>query len=188
MDPLTLFGTAEELTSVRAKKVHAVASLAQIPIQEQSCTLDDLERRSPFSKGLILVYGNSSVSFCQSMMKLIARLDPSSSLLGSNSLQEGLIEGWMDFSWHSLELPLNTIEQGGSEVLPSIKPRLVQSLQILDQHLGQAKTTYLVGNTLSLADVCVGVVLRSSLRYLSLDTVPNVASWLNIVERDLALG
>jgi len=91
-------------------------------------------------------------------LRLVAALAPGMALQGDTDVQAAQVDGWLQFSSSSIDLPLQVLLQQSSQT--SSLEDWKASLQVLDQHL--VSNTYMVGNAVTLADITIVVALQTA--------------------------
>ena len=87
------------------------------------------------------------------MMRTVASLAPACNLLGATDVNKALVEGWISFIWASLDLPIQVIATGANA-------DLADAVNTLERHL--TYKTYMVGDTITIADISLAVSLHSA--------------------------
>lgn len=112
---------------------------------------------------LVLVYSPPSgtgaetrIPGTNASLRLIANLAPGASLLGTNEIEKAQVDGWLSFAWSSMDLPLEVLFQDKD----AAKNDWNSALTKVDQHL--LNRTYMVGHTVTLADICLVVTLHNA--------------------------
>ncbi|KAG7370968.1 asparaginyl-tRNA synthetase [Nitzschia inconspicua] len=155
---LILKGTAEELERPHAQKVIAAAKYANVPLSCETVTAEECASISPLAKSLVLCYGDVPVTTSNAMMRTIATLSPASCLLGTSAAEDATIDGWLSFIWTSIDLPLSVAgdELGDNS---AVEQDVAKALETIEKYLTESKRAYMVGNSLSLADISLAVSL-----------------------------
>jgi len=98
------------------------------------------------------------------IVRFIAQQGNNPTLVGSTPFQKSLIDQWIDFSYHEIDLPvcswlapISGYIQGNPIATKKAKTDLNNVLGILDSHL--LHHTFLVGERISLADIVVSTSL-----------------------------
>ncbi|XP_065870667.1 elongation factor 1-gamma-like [Euphorbia lathyris] len=117
-------------------------------------------KMNPIGKVPVLETPDGAVFESNAIARYVARLKADNPLLGSSPIDYAHIEQWIDFS--SLEIDANILgwlkpRMGYGPYLPPIEEATIAALKrglgALNTHL--ATTTYLVGHSVSLADIIV---------------------------------
>ena len=149
-------------------QILVAAACAQIPLQQAS-SAPDLSKTAPCLAPLIpsssaawtLSYGdNLRIYKLDSALRLVGQLASplsSSSLFGSSAVEKAQVEGWLSFLWSSFDLPLKAMLQQQTKKDPVLDAEFTSAMTKLDQHL--LYRTYLVGNSISVADISLAVSL-----------------------------
>eukprot|EP00929_Paragymnodinium_shiwhaense_P032054 TRINITY_DN1783_c0_g2_i1.p1 TRINITY_DN1783_c0_g2~~TRINITY_DN1783_c0_g2_i1.p1 ORF type:complete len:524 (+),score=188.06 TRINITY_DN1783_c0_g2_i1:205-1776(+) len=100
--------------------------------------------------------------------RYISRLSRLSGLYGQNVLEGGMIDSWLEFCTHELEVPLTTLVEFSRGTLPEIadvsacaKEDVEKALTILNNHL--LHNTFMVGHQVTLADITVFAALSDGM-------------------------
>ncbi|GFR95321.1 bifunctional glutamate/proline--tRNA ligase [Elysia marginata] len=116
-----------------------------------------------------LVKANNEIAFTasSSIVRYVARCFPTSILYGADVLQRAEIDHWLNFAYGRLACNINYNE----------------AIEYLDKVLRPA--TYIVGTSLSIADLCLWEILHSSSQIQTLlassDAPTNVARYYNFL-------
>jgi len=130
-----------------------------------------------------------TLSEANAILRYVARLAPTSALYGATPFATAQIDSWVEFSANELDVPstlwiapiLGWMEND-AEVTERATADLKKAMQVLESHL---KTeTYLVGRSMTIADVAVAVALLLPMK-LTLDEkarnpFPNVCRWFDL--------
>jgi len=123
--------------------------------------------------------------------RYLARLRPDAALYGSSFYESALVDQWIEFSTNELEPARSVWLYTVSGALPSQNPKPLQeakkdvenALRILDQHF--LTHTYLVGNTVTLADITIFTALldlyAKVLAPVIQNKFANLFRWLNTI-------
>jgi len=145
-------------------------------------------KKNPLGKVPVLELDDGrSIWESNAMARYVARLNPSARLYGSSPYEAALIDQWIDFTVGEIDLPASTWLYpilGYIPNNPAATAKAVQDirkvLSILNNHLNNR--TFLVGERVTLADICVAMSLYSLYR-LVLDPsfrkpFPNTNRWI----------
>merc|ERR1719218_520369 len=101
--------------------------------------------------------------------RYLARLRRDIGLYGHNLIEGGMIDSWVEFCTHELEIPLATWVFPLKGIFPEVpeataqaKEDVKRALDVLNNHL--LHNTYMVGHQMTLADICVACSLLDGLR------------------------
>jgi len=152
----------------------------EIPVQQS----DDTAGKIP-----VLETEQGCIFSSMAIARYIARMRRDVSLYGQNLLEGGMIDSWIEFCMHELEVPLCawTMQVSGvhkemPEVMKQAKEDVKKALNILNNHL--LVNTYMVGHQITLADVCVCCSLLDGLKYVFDENFRqpfgNVMRWFNL--------
>merc|ERR1712232_502624 len=78
-------------------------------------------------------------------------------LYGQNLIEGGMIDSWVEFSTHKLEVPLVESKLDTQKVHPQAVEDVKRALGVLNTHL--LKNTFMVGDQITLADICIATAL-----------------------------
>jgi len=121
--------------------------------------------------------------------RYISRISRPVGLYGQNLIEGGMIDSWIEFCTHELEVPLCTWVLPVMGVYPEVpeatacaKDDVKKALTVLDNHL--LHNTFMVGNSMTLADISVCCALVDGMR-LVLDEsfrkpFGNLMRWFNL--------
>eukprot|EP00929_Paragymnodinium_shiwhaense_P020921 TRINITY_DN1378_c0_g3_i1.p1 TRINITY_DN1378_c0_g3~~TRINITY_DN1378_c0_g3_i1.p1 ORF type:complete len:460 (-),score=173.80 TRINITY_DN1378_c0_g3_i1:71-1450(-) len=121
--------------------------------------------------------------------RFIARQNRLVNLYGGNLFETGLIDSWLEFAGHELEVPLMTwvlpclgAFREVPEATKQAKEDVKKALGVIDKHL--LRNTYMVGHHVTLADICICCALAEGVK-LVLDEAfrkpfPNLMRWLTL--------
>lgn len=109
-----------------------------------------------------------------------ARLRPDSFLYGENVYQMAEVDTWLDYACKELECPgMQWLAEGSGG---KVKQGIVAALGVIDEHL--KLRTYLVGERMTIADICTAVAVTficKSLESTMVTSFPNLGRWLDTV-------
>jgi glutathione S-transferase len=131
---------------------------ANVALPCETVSADDCASISPLAKSLVLCLGDVPVTTSHAMMRTIASVAPSSGLLGKSPTDDATIDGWLSFVWNSIDLPLAAATIGGDASV--VEADVVKALETIEKYLTSSKRTYMVGDSLSLADISLAVSLN----------------------------
>lgn len=151
-------------------QIRATAKYAGLTLSCAEVRLDEwaqLKSDAPMATNLILCYGDNGSEFhltsSLTMMSFVASLVPASELLGQNQLERAQIDGWADFIWHSIDLPLHALrsmDPPEADLTKEIHCQLGNALLRVQNHL--QNNPYLVGTKFSLADLSLAISLSET--------------------------
>jgi aspartyl/asparaginyl-tRNA synthetase len=147
--------------------VLAVAAKTQSDLSIETVpSPDDLTKITPLaSNGLALTIASPSTSFggtSTNLMKILASLNPLSSLKGTTEYDEAQVESWLTYGITNIEVPVSALKVSSksSEVVTSIKKDLAFALSVINCHL--MPTQYMVGNDVTIADIALLSALKEA--------------------------
>lgn len=138
----------------------------------KEATSEELQQMSILAKSLVLTckLDNSAnanriaITGSNAMMRFISSLAPVSQLQGQSELCRGLVDGWLEFAWNSLELPLQVlslrVKDGSKTVDAAVLKDMDAVLMTVENHLKDKE--YFVGDCITLADISIAVSLRKA--------------------------
>jgi glutathione S-transferase len=121
--------------------------------------------------------------------RYVSRINRLAALYGNNVLEGGMIDSWIEFSTHELEVPLCTWVLPVMGKCPEVpeatacaKEDVKKALNVLNSHL--LHNTYIVGHHITLADITLCCALLDGMK-LVLDTkfrapYQNVMRWFEL--------
>mmetsp|Transcript_11415 Transcript_11415/g.32867 ORF Transcript_11415/g.32867 Transcript_11415/m.32867 type:complete len:244 (+) Transcript_11415:99-830(+) len=158
---LVLKGTPEELAGLVAKKVLLIARrCADLPIVVETATAEECRQESHLAKSLVLLmlYDDDeviAVATSRAMMRFLAFMAAANrpsrntttatmwnNLMGTSITDEAMINGWLNYFWTSIELPLSSLlacEEGTSKKTAEIE--LTSALKTIDKHLSKQQSS-----------------------------------------------
>jgi len=118
--------------------------------------------------------------------RYIARISRPVGLYGQNLLEGGMIDSWVEFCTHELEVPLCTWVLPVMGTYPEIpeatacaKEDVKRSMNVLDKHL--LHNQFMVGDSITLADISVCCALVDGMKHVFdgkyLKPFPNLLRW-----------
>lgn len=158
MSTYTLYSPAG---SFRAFKALIAAEYNGIDVQVGNFDAASVAAMSPSGKAPVLTVNDDVIFESNAICRFLARIKTDTGLYGNNSVQEAaLIDSWIDFSANELELPATVWFYPAVGYMPfhkeayeKAKADVAATLTILNNHL--LHRTYLVGDQITLADICV---------------------------------
>eukprot|EP00929_Paragymnodinium_shiwhaense_P060953 TRINITY_DN3042_c0_g2_i2.p1 TRINITY_DN3042_c0_g2~~TRINITY_DN3042_c0_g2_i2.p1 ORF type:complete len:517 (+),score=224.74 TRINITY_DN3042_c0_g2_i2:78-1628(+) len=122
--------------------------------------------------------------------RYLSRMNRPAGLYGHTLLEGGMIDSWIEFCTHQLEVPLCTwvlpamgVLVAPPEVTEKAKEDVKSALSVLNNHL--LHSTYMVGNQITLADISVCCALVDGMKHV-MDAnfrkpFGNLMRWFNLV-------
>merc|ERR1719333_714091 len=119
--------------------------------------------------------------------RYLSRLRRDVGLYGSNLLESGMIDSWVEFSTNELEVPLNTwvSHTKGSMVVPPevverAKADTQKALAVLNNHM--LNFTYMVGESITLADISICCAVADGFKVLKaeISSFGNLMRWFKL--------
>jgi len=149
---------------------------------------DTFKAKAPLQKVPVLDTPDGPIWESNAIARYISRLRPDKHLLGHSFYEQGLVDQWVDFSTTELEparalwlYPILGYMEFNQQAYQAAKKDTTNALSILNMHL--LTHTYLVGNQVTLADICICASLVKlyeqvfAPKYIS--QFPNVTRWFN---------
>mmetsp|Transcript_27981 Transcript_27981/g.80534 ORF Transcript_27981/g.80534 Transcript_27981/m.80534 type:complete len:364 (+) Transcript_27981:72-1163(+) len=150
----------------------------------------DLQDKNPTGVMPFLETNDGSTIFgSNAIARYVARIRNDTALMGATFVDSGLVDSWVDFCVHELEVPLCCWVyplEGSADQLPAAqaqraKDDVSKALKVVNEHL--LHQTFLVGEDVTLADIVMATTLMPAFdkafdaEYQS--SFPNVVRWYN---------
>lgn len=152
--------------SPRTQKVLIAAKYANVNVEVVSnvdTKSDEFLRKNPTGKVPVLETDKGTISESNAIARYIAR-EGKPEFHGKTSIETALIDQWIDFASSEIELaayawifPIQGVIPNNFQATKKAQEDVKKVLSVLDNHL--VTRTYLVGNSVSLADVVVATTL-----------------------------
>jgi elongation factor 1-gamma len=122
-------------------------------------------------------------------LRHVARINKNAGLLGSNDVEQTLVDQWLEFDTSELEPAVLVLVKPilgwqaplVPEILDKANADLQTTLSIVDKHL--LLNTFLVGTQVTIADISLAATLIPAYQFYfeahQRETFPNVLRWLN---------
>uniref|UniRef100_A0A0G4F5Z0 Glutathione transferase n=1 Tax=Chromera velia CCMP2878 TaxID=1169474 RepID=A0A0G4F5Z0_9ALVE len=182
-----------EKGSYRANKILVVAELAGLEIEVPSFVLgkdnrsDEFRKSNPSGRIPALITDKGTVFESNAIARFVARVRNDKALYGRTFQETGVVDSWIEFCTHELEVPLCAWvypKQGLLEESPATRKNAMEevgnALTDLDRHLRGRE--WVVGDSVTLADVCLAVSMSDAYRLVFdeafLTPFPEVLRWL----------
>jgi hypothetical protein len=110
------------------------------------------------------------------MMRTVAAVAPASGLLGKNDLEDAMVDGWLSFVWSSIDLPMQVLADKDNK---AIQKDVDAALAKLEAHL--TFQTYMVGHSITLADISLAVSLTSAPPTEGEESSSNLFRWYQTI-------
>jgi glutathione S-transferase len=122
--------------------------------------------------------------------RYLSRIRRDVGLYGDNLIEGGMIDSWIEFCTHELEIPLCTWVFPLKGIFPEVPEATAQAkqdvrraLDVLNNHL--LHNTYMVGNRVTLADICVCCALSDAMSLAFdaqfLEPLGNLMRWHTLI-------
>eukprot|EP00554_Chaetoceros_debilis_P000666 CAMPEP_0194086750 /NCGR_PEP_ID=MMETSP0149-20130528/22315_1 /TAXON_ID=122233 /ORGANISM="Chaetoceros debilis, Strain MM31A-1" /LENGTH=777 /DNA_ID=CAMNT_0038769917 /DNA_START=92 /DNA_END=2425 /DNA_ORIENTATION=+ len=171
--PVTLTGTADELKGFGALKILAVGTQSSTEISKKTGSAAEV---SPLANGLALTLADGSTSFggsSSAIMKIVASLAPASGLLGGSDLESAQVDSWVAYGTTNFEVPVSALKVAAAAasasagkvnegMVKSIKDDMAYSLSVLNCHVTPDDANYMVGKSVTIADIALACALREA--------------------------
>ena len=142
--------------------------------------------KSPLGRVPVLETASGSIFESNAIARFIARMRPDQELCGVSFFDSAVVDSWVDFCAHEIELPACLWFYPVLGYIPfnaaatgKAKEDLARALGVLEKHL--ADKTYLVGHKISLADIAVVSALVYPFKFVAdgkyRGAFPNVMRW-----------
>jgi len=155
-----------ETTMYKAQKALITAKFNGLDIQTKKFDpakdgkSAEFRAKNPTGKVPYLETDMGCISTSNAVARYLAKCRADTSIYGTSFAEEGAIDTWMEFCIHELEVPLMTwvyptlgLLEDDAQVTADAKSDVKKALTKLEATL--AKSTYLIGNFVSLADIAV---------------------------------
>jgi len=150
----------------RTQKVLITAKYAGINVEVVS-NVDtksaDFLKKNPTGKVPVLETDKGTISESNAIARYIAR-EGKPEFYGKSNIESSLVDQWVDFASSEIELasyawifPIQGVIPNNHQATKKAQEDIKKILSILDNHL--ITRTYLVGNTVTLADIAVATAL-----------------------------
>jgi hypothetical protein len=96
------------------------------------------------------------------MLRTIASVSPASGLLGKSSIEDATIDGWLSFVWNSIDVPLAAAVSIESGETSAMEEDVAKALETVEKYLASSQRTYMVGDSLTLADISLAISLNTA--------------------------
>jgi glutathione S-transferase len=160
--PMKLYG---HLKNYKTHKALIAAQYVELDI----ATIPDEAGQTITGKIPVLETDQGCIFTSIAIARYISRLRRDIGLYGQNLIEGGMIDSWVEFCTHELEIPLSQwvfpkmgLLKEDPEATAQAKEDVRRSLGVLNNHL--LHHTFLVGNSVTLADICVACALHDGLR------------------------
>lgn len=123
-----------------------------------------LKAKNPLQKVPVLETPQGCIFESGAIARYVARLRDDANLLGATNFQKAQVDQWIDFCTNEVEpargiwlYPILGYLSYNEKAYTEAKKELSNSLRVLNDHL--LNNTYLVGNSVTLADITIGTAL-----------------------------
>ena len=124
----------------------------------------EFKKISPLGKVPVLVTPQGPLLESNAIARFIARHAPAKGLMGGSFFEQAQVDSWVDWTANEIEVPGCMVVYPIFGFLPPNpknmskgKKDLVEALKVLEKHL--RSRTFMVGNTVTLADIVVTAAL-----------------------------
>lgn len=128
-------------------------------------------KKNPMGKVPTLETPEGSIFESNAIARYVARLRPDLGLYGQSFFESGLVDQWMDFCAHEIDVPMGCwlypvlgISPFNAAATAKAKEDIKKALQVLENHL--LLRTYLVGDRITLADITVASSLVYAMKFI----------------------
>ena len=173
----------------RAFKALIAAEYAGVEIAVKDVDAKAAAKLSPTGKVPVLETPQGTISESNAIARYVARLRSDADLYGRTFYESAVVDSWIDFCAHELELPCTLWVYPIIGYMPfsgpaygKAKAHVSQALKTLDAHL--LDKTYIVGEAMTLADITIASALVYPAK-LAMDPkfraqFPNVFRWFDL--------
>ncbi|ETW55524.1 hypothetical protein PFUGPA_02286 [Plasmodium falciparum Palo Alto/Uganda] len=150
---------------VRTLKVQTVASFCNVKLNMPNFELGkdnktaDFLKHSPLGRLPVLVTSHGSIFESNAVCKYLCSIHREGDYLGKGSFEEAQVNMWVDFNTYELEIPM-TCYMNNKSCEKSLK-HIEDTLKCYNNHL--LYNQYMVGNSITIADIFISVILYFSL-------------------------
>ncbi|CRH01704.1 elongation factor 1-gamma, putative [Plasmodium relictum] len=156
---------------IRSLKVQVVASFCNLKLNIPEFKLgkddksEEFLKHSPLGRLPVLLTSNGALFESNAICKYLCNLRREHNLLGQGIFEEAEVNMWMDFNTYELEIPIccYVTNKSCEKSLNHIK----DSFNCLNNHL--LLNQFMVGNFITLADICICVIINFALKSEKLD-------------------
>jgi len=124
----------------------------------------EVKAKNPMGKVPVLETADGCIFESNAILRYVARANHASQLYGRCAFEAGQVDQWVDFAANEIDLaacawvyPILGFSNYNHQATEKAKTDLSNVLSVLDAYL--LTRTYLVGNTITLADIAVGTSL-----------------------------
>ena len=166
---LTYPGNVQALQSLIVARYNGV-HLAVPPFEMgRDNKTDAFLGKSPLGKVPVLETPEGSISEPAAIARYVARMRADTKMYGASFFEAGLVDQWVEFAKSELDLPVGMwtfpvigFVASNAASTERAKQDLARALGALQSHL--ASSTYLVGQTVTLADIAVACSLLNAFK------------------------
>jgi len=168
----------------KTKKILICASYAQLQIDTPAKSDD----KTAIGKIPVLETDHGCIFASTAIARYVSRIRRDVGLYGNNLIENGMVDSWVEFSTHELEVPLCTwvyplmgIFEEVPEATKQAKADVTKAFTVLNNHL--LHNTYMVGHQMTLADISIVASISIGMG-LVFDAAfcqpfPNLVRWFN---------
>jgi len=179
--PMKLYAHPE---NYRTKNILICATFAQLDVETAGKTDD----KQSIGKIPVLETDQGCIFASNAIARYLSRIRRDLGLYGQNLIENGMVDSWIEFCTQELEIPLCAwvypimgIFEEVPEATKQAKEDVKRALHVLNNHLLQ--NTYMVGNQITLADICLACSLVDGMRLVFDEDFrkpfANVMRWFN---------
>jgi len=170
---------------------YAGAQIEPVHLDHKILKETDLLKKNPTGKIPILETETGTLWESNAILRYVAGLNPALNLAGSDNWKQGQVAQWLEWETNELEPPLHQLsvtaygwlEASNNPHLTRAAGEAIHSLQILDKHL--KLNTFLVGNTITIADIAVASLLVNPMKFFFEEThrkqFSSITRWFNTI-------
>lgn len=142
--------------------------------------------KNPLGKTPLLDTPDGAVFESNAIARYIARMRSDTELMGRSFFERALVDSWMDFAQQELEVavtqwiyPIQGYLEYSADAEEQAEEDVAEALSVLNAHLKYR--TFLVGDAVTLADICVVSALLYPMKFVLTEKVraeyPHVMRW-----------
>jgi len=172
-------------------KIRLAVSLLDLTTDFTIEAHEDLLKLDTTAKSILFVTESGEyISQHVSILRYIAQSTEDKSLLGIAEIDKAMVDQWLEFSWHELEIAVNLLLGLRDATQPIVveaherpflekkaKVDIMNNLSVLEDHL--STRTYIVGEKITLADISIFTAYRTIVQLGAVDPslLPALFRW-----------
>jgi len=170
---------------IAAEYNNVTVEIPEFKVGQDNKTAEFLAK-SPLGRVPVLETASGSIFESNAIARYVARIRQDTGLTGANFTESALVDSWIDFCSHDIELPATLWFYPVLGSLPfnaaateKAKADLAKALTILNNHLSDK--TYMVGHKITLADITIVSALVYPFKFVAdakyRSAFPHVIRW-----------